>query len=538
MIDYASNLEKKKKKESRAHKTRPSYKINIGFLCLIATMSRPNENWCFRKRDDQGLCECEVWADSFEGTTKRDLTGAEGSKEWKTCEKNPGHQKFIPAPDFGLDHLPQEYRTVEILELVQAEADLTVRLRVQHTSADRPDGYPFSNFRGQDVPHTGTGVVTFVGLENEVFTDSEDEDENQHYSDEEDDDRDEETRRREYEEFVEESKKPAFSQENCPCYDCEDARFLFAKQIQKQSCVDNVEAEKCEGAQPNVNCLTYCKTSKMVGKPSTSSFLQDNQQSNDKRLVSTKQRPCWLVIIETALHVVYDSAEARRTVVDAFYDTNSASARSQTLYGFCMEARYEEEDRCTFKCATHNEELVNKLHAAQNKRFQLNKALGRPSLPTVNPVSFESGVPHKAKTDLPDIETQGVVDKEKTALSDSAKQKTDVLSKETTDASPQPYRLAIIIGHPHGRSKTICVGQWIHRVKGAERKASVLTHYIYDTPTCNGNSGGAVMTFGRVEDERVTVAIFNHHHRSATSTPGLNMSSPSHEYTSEIFTLK
>ena len=53
-------------------------------------------------------------------------------------------------------------RSEEVLELVQTEAALTVRIRVKHTSADRPDGYPFSKFRGQDVAHTGTGVIKYV----------------------------------------------------------------------------------------------------------------------------------------------------------------------------------------------------------------------------------------------------------------------------------------------------------------------------------------------------------------------------------------
>ena len=38
-------------------------------------------------------------------------------------------------------------------------ADLTVKLFVCYTSQDRPDGYPFCQYRGSSLPHSGTGLI-------------------------------------------------------------------------------------------------------------------------------------------------------------------------------------------------------------------------------------------------------------------------------------------------------------------------------------------------------------------------------------------
>ncbi|GFR96019.1 hypothetical protein ElyMa_000957600 [Elysia marginata] len=448
------------------------------------------------------LYECEAWADISEvDVFSGDLTGAEGSKEWKTCDKNPGHEKFIPAQEFLLEHLPQEYRTPEILALVQAEAELTVRLRVQHTSAARPDGYPFCNFRGRDVSHTGTGVVTGVGDGSYYAFGDEDEDSDDEEEDcvDEVDDRDEETRRLEFEAAEQESYKPAFTQEDCPCHECEDARYHLAKKEQMEEDRKVGETERREGAQSDITDGEAGEKSGETNKLNHSSS-QDSVHAIDP-LNTTKEpqeRPCWSVTVETALHVVYDTKEARSTVMDVFYDTNSASKRSLSLYGFCVTHRYEEEDRCIIKCATHNEELVRRLSAAETRRYSLNKALGKPN--------------------------QAVYEQSQ-------------INTENASFSPQTFRLAIVIGHPHGRSKTISVGYWIQRIKIPKSKESALTYYLYDTPTCKGNSGGAVMTFGKVEDQRAAIVMLNHHHRSSSSTPGLNMSSPSFEYSSEYFTL-
>lgn len=101
------------------------------------------------KRRDQGYDECDVWAE-----------GHEGSRNWKKCTKNPGHVGFIPASQFSPDILPPPYNTdSDVIDLVRLQIELTVRLRVHFTSNARPNGYSFSKFRGQNIPHTGSGIV-------------------------------------------------------------------------------------------------------------------------------------------------------------------------------------------------------------------------------------------------------------------------------------------------------------------------------------------------------------------------------------------
>ena len=87
---------------------------------------------------------------------------AESAFAWKNCTKNCGHPQFIPAPEFCLDHLPEWCTLPTVVDYVKTIAALTVRLRVTYTSWGRPDGYSFSNHRGSDIPHSGSGWVRNV----------------------------------------------------------------------------------------------------------------------------------------------------------------------------------------------------------------------------------------------------------------------------------------------------------------------------------------------------------------------------------------
>ncbi|GFO26728.1 hypothetical protein PoB_005323300 [Plakobranchus ocellatus] len=106
------------------------------------------------KRADQGRHECEVLSCGREA--------AESEYTWKICTKNPGHHKFIPAPEFRLDHLPKWGRHSLVLKYVQLVSALTVRLRVAFTSWERPEGYTFYNYRGSDDLQVASGFVQDV----------------------------------------------------------------------------------------------------------------------------------------------------------------------------------------------------------------------------------------------------------------------------------------------------------------------------------------------------------------------------------------
>ncbi|GFR97972.1 hypothetical protein ElyMa_001006800 [Elysia marginata] len=104
-----------------------------------------------KKKKDRKSIECEVFGFGDEA--------AESAAAWKDCRKNPDHVTFIPAPEFGLEHLPPDYREVPVLDFITAVSALTVRLRVDVVSHKRPKGYAFAENRGSRVPHVGSGLV-------------------------------------------------------------------------------------------------------------------------------------------------------------------------------------------------------------------------------------------------------------------------------------------------------------------------------------------------------------------------------------------
>ena len=89
---------------------------------------------------------------------------------WKVCTKNRHHKTFIPASKFGLEdllskvpHQENEVPKQETINCIKAYSNLTVRLRVNHTSQERPNGYPFSD-RASDSTRYGSGWVEAVSL--------------------------------------------------------------------------------------------------------------------------------------------------------------------------------------------------------------------------------------------------------------------------------------------------------------------------------------------------------------------------------------
>ncbi|KAI8774087.1 hypothetical protein BgiBS90_025272 [Biomphalaria glabrata] len=106
-------------------------------------------------RKQQGHHECEI---SF-------LDETDLQKYKKQCTKNPNHESFIPANDFSIRNLPNCYQDPRIVDLVKVLSELTVKVKVSFTSANRPKvfpqtatPYPFHKCRGSDkFARTGTG---------------------------------------------------------------------------------------------------------------------------------------------------------------------------------------------------------------------------------------------------------------------------------------------------------------------------------------------------------------------------------------------
>lgn len=107
-----------------------------------------------KKKSDKKSIECEVWGLGDES--------AESETAWRSCTKNPNHVTFIPASQFNLGHLPRKYRKTPVVEIISRVSILTVRLRVNLVTKNRPKGYAFAENRGSRVPHVGTGVVQEV----------------------------------------------------------------------------------------------------------------------------------------------------------------------------------------------------------------------------------------------------------------------------------------------------------------------------------------------------------------------------------------
>ncbi|KAI8779890.1 hypothetical protein BgiMline_031396 [Biomphalaria glabrata] len=83
---------------------------------------------------------------------------------WNACTHNPGHRDFIPLKTFNSEHLPEKYRSEDILNYILSLAALTVRIVVTVRSPERPADYLY--FCGNGTLWTGTGTVTDIKPKN------------------------------------------------------------------------------------------------------------------------------------------------------------------------------------------------------------------------------------------------------------------------------------------------------------------------------------------------------------------------------------
>ncbi|XP_055884234.1 uncharacterized protein LOC106073196 isoform X1 [Biomphalaria glabrata] len=85
------------------------------------------------------------------------------------CTKNPGHVNFMELDKFSLQHLPDGYKDIQMVEYVKAVAGFVVKVSVTKTSPYRPKfwhdtqiPYPLYDARGQSYLRTGSGVIRGV----------------------------------------------------------------------------------------------------------------------------------------------------------------------------------------------------------------------------------------------------------------------------------------------------------------------------------------------------------------------------------------
>ncbi|GFN99975.1 hypothetical protein PoB_002648100 [Plakobranchus ocellatus] len=120
---------------------------------------------CAVQVEEKGpLCENDVTLSEGPDYDGCDVFGsgpeaAESENAWKTCEKHPGHANFIPITEFGLNHLPEQYRTQSIKDLVNAIAVVTVKLVVRCNSPERMPRYCYSMSGERNSAHVGSGWI-------------------------------------------------------------------------------------------------------------------------------------------------------------------------------------------------------------------------------------------------------------------------------------------------------------------------------------------------------------------------------------------
>ncbi|XP_059160325.1 uncharacterized protein LOC131943946 [Physella acuta] len=169
----------------------------------------------------------------------------------------------------------------------------------------------------------------------------------------------------------------------------------------------------------------------------------------------TPSKVWWEIIVVTARHVVYDSSEARQSSCRLWFDEDNCPKFN--IVGYKVNGTSFNEDWSDLVCVTHDLDLGDKLYGMWMRWDDL-----------WFPVSDK----YKSRRD---------VDK-----------------------------LTIIVSHPHGCSKQVSIGHWVHK----QEVGRYGTRYTYTTCTCPGSSGAGVYRLGWLSC----------HPHSGTSSGGLNYS--------------
>ncbi|GFN83114.1 hypothetical protein PoB_000962000 [Plakobranchus ocellatus] len=142
------------------------------------------------------------------------------------------------------------------------------------------------------------------------------------------------------------------------------------------------------------------------------------------------------IYIDTACHVVFNSKEAESTIVDFFYDDETArvDGRMKSVSGLELRHKDVADDWCRMICATHDQSLVDTLKLCLKEEEILFQ-----SLMIYNPSTFWRN-------------------------------------------------LCVIVSHPHGQPKQITVGEAKRDMIGRHKK-----RFVYSTDTCPGSSGAPVL---------------------------------------------
>ncbi|CAL1533817.1 unnamed protein product [Lymnaea stagnalis] len=166
------------------------------------------------------------------------------------------------------------------------------------------------------------------------------------------------------------------------------------------------------------------------------------------------------LIVYTAVHLIFDEAEAQKASCRLHYDKVSSGNGDLTLLegvGIKTQSRNTDErrpipcvtpsvelvdcDTCCLICVTHDTALAEKLRGLEFKYY-------------------------------------------------------DLVGKVNDEYSGKEHRLVVIVSHPHGCPKYVSVGEWTEQEELDFGETAFA--YQYQAPTCPGSSGAFVYTMGHI----------------------------------------
>ncbi|XP_059160725.1 uncharacterized protein LOC131944209 [Physella acuta] len=177
---------------------------------------------------------------------------------------------------------------------------------------------------------------------------------------------------------------------------------------------------------------------------------------------NTPSKVWWEIEVATSKHVIFDDSEAKQASCRLWFDDDESPVVN--IYGWkCNVNRDPFFDEMKVYFVTHETEIINKL---ENMDLKYNCHL-----------------------------------------------KTLYDKYQTRDVN----KMTIIVSHPHGCSKQVSFGNWVHKqaAKYAFVEMAALGKYTYTNSTCPGSSGALIY---RLE------ALLNFHHHSGVSAGGINFS--------------
>ena len=159
----------------------------------------------------------------------------------------------------------------------------------------------------------------------------------------------------------------------------------------------------------------------------------------------------WTFKVQTARHVVYNTEEARETIVDLFFDdeTSDLDGRMKSVWALEVGWSNADLDGCSIKCVIHDEDLAERIAPFRSPRKPY----------------YDKELPMPKELNLIEIFIEWL--------------------------TRGYHRYMLIVSHPHGQPKKVTLG----RMRGDIYSIDNVDYMDYYTNTCPGSSGAMVFPF-------------------------------------------